>query len=72
MFDPDQFIPAKQRVAGMTTHPAPYELAWTEANCGKNLSEAIEAVRQQLGVSYDLASSLIWAEVTAESPRVPA
>ena len=56
----------------MTTHPAPYELAWNESHCGKNLSEAIESVREQLGVTYDLASSLIWAEVTAETPRVPA
>ena len=72
MFDPAQFIPNRHQVAGMTAHPAPYELAWNESHCGKNLSEAIEAVRQQLGVTYDLASSLIWAEVTAEAPRVPA
>ena len=72
MFNPEQFIPARHRVLSMTTHPAPYELAWSESHCGKNLSEAIEAVREQLGVTYDLASSLIWAEVTADSPRVPA
>lgn len=72
MFEPEKFIPTRQYVMGMTTHPAPYELAWTESHCGKNLSEAIEAVREQLGVTYDLASSLIWAEVTAETPRIPA
>ena len=72
MFDPVQFIPTRQSVAGMTAHPAPYELAWSESHCGKTLRDAIESVRAQLGVTYDLASSLIWAEVNAESPRVPA
>jgi hypothetical protein len=72
MLNPEQFIPARHRVVSMTTHPTPYELAWSESHCGKTLSDAIEAVRQQLDVTYDLASSLIWAEVTAETPRVPA
>ena len=55
----------------MTTYPAPYDLAWRESHCGKSLSEAIETVRSRLGVSYDLASSLVWAEFTATAPRIP-
>lgn len=72
MFDPAQFIPAKDRVTELTSYPAPYELAWQETHSGKSLSEAIETVRKQLNVSYDLASSLVWAEITAQSPRIPA
>jgi len=71
VFDPVRFIPDRQRVAGMTSYPAPYELAWQESHCGKNLSDAIQSVCKQLDVSYDLASSLVWAEITAEVPRVP-
>ena len=71
MLDPVHFIPDKNRVARMTTYPAPYDLAWRESHCGKSLSEAIEAVRGRLGVSYDLASSLVWAEVTSPAPRIP-
>jgi hypothetical protein len=71
VFDPAHFIPAKERVTAMTAHPAPYELAWQETHCGKTLSDAIEAVRTGLGTSYDLASSLVWAEITAQRPRVP-
>jgi hypothetical protein len=56
----------------VTSYPSPYELAWQEIHSGKSLSEAIETVRQRLNVTYDLASSLIWAEITAQSPRVPA
>jgi hypothetical protein len=72
VFDPVKFIPEKDRVSEVTSYPSPYELAWQETHCGKTLSEAIETVRQRLGVSYDLASSLVWAEITAQTPRVPA
>jgi hypothetical protein len=72
VFDPVQFIPEKDRVSQVTSYPSPYEFAWQETHCGKTLSEAIESVRQRLGVSYDLASSLVWAEITAQSPRIPA
>lgn len=71
MFDPAQFIPAKDKVCEKTAYPTPYELAWQESHSGKALSDAIEAVMNQLGVSYDMASSLVWAEITAQSPRVP-
>jgi hypothetical protein len=72
MFDPVKFIPQRKQVAAMTTYPTPYELAWQELHSGKPLSLAIEAVRQTLGVTYDLASSLVWAEVGEEAPLVPA
>ena len=71
MFDPAQFIPEKDRVSELTSYPSPYELAWQETHCGKSLSEAIETVRLRLDVSYDLASSLVWAEISAHTPRVP-
>ena len=71
MFDPVQFIPAKDKVVEKTAYPAPYELAWQETHSGKGLSDAIETVKLKLGVSYDLASSLVWAEITAQSPRLP-
>jgi hypothetical protein len=71
MLDLVQFVPDKDRVAAMTTHPAPYELAWHETHCGKGLSDAIESVRCILGTTYDLASSLVWAEITAGTPRLP-
>ena len=71
MLEPVMFIPDRQRVAAMTSYPAPYELAWEESNCGKNLSSAIESVRRILGVTYDLASSLVWAEVGEAVPLVP-
>ncbi|HUE60808.1 MAG TPA: hypothetical protein VMO88_14625 [Acidimicrobiales bacterium] len=71
MFDPAQFIPEKDRVSEVTSYPSPYELAWQETHCGKSLSEAIETVRLRLDVSYDLASSLVWAEISAQAPRVP-
>ena len=58
-------------MAALTAHPAPYELAWRETHCGKSLSDAIEAVRAGLDSNYDLASSLVWAEITAEAPRCP-
>ncbi|HMC38676.1 MAG TPA: hypothetical protein VKI19_03375 [Acidimicrobiales bacterium] len=72
MFDPVHFIPERRRVAGVTACASPYELAWRESHCGKTLSEAIESVRAQLEVTYDLASSLVWAEVEADAPRLPA
>ena len=71
VFDPAQFIPEKDRVSEVTSYPSPYELAWHETHCGKTLSEAIETVRNRLNVSYDLASSLVWAEISAQSPRIP-
>ena len=71
LFDPAHFIPGRAYVASMTAHPDPYELAWRESHSGVSLSDAIEAVRRSLGTSYDLASSLVWAEITAESPRRP-
>lgn len=72
MFDPVKFVPDSKQVAGMTTYPDPYRLAWTECHSGKSLSLAIESVRRTLGVTYDLASSLVWAEVGEDSPLVPA
>ena len=72
MFDPEKFIPEKDRVSKVTSYPSPYEFAWHASHCGKSLSEAIETVRQQLEVSYDMASSLVWAEITAQTPRIPA
>jgi hypothetical protein len=72
VFDPAKFIPEKDRVAEVTSYPSPYELAWQETHCGKSLSDAIETVRKRLDVSYDLASSLVWAEITAQTPRIPA
>ena len=71
MFDPAKFIPARASVAAKTAHPAPYDLAWQETHCGKSLSDAIEAVRVGLGTDYDLASSLVWAEIKADRPRRP-
>lgn len=71
LLDPAHFIPGRSYVAAMTAHPAPYELAWQETHCGKSLSDAIEAVRAGLGSSYDLASSLVWAEIAADAPRLP-
>ncbi|HVA73865.1 MAG TPA: hypothetical protein VNF71_04815 [Acidimicrobiales bacterium] len=71
MFDPAKFIPAKDKVCEKTAYPSPYELAWQESHSGKGLSDAIEAVKSTLGVTYDMASSLVWAEITAQSPRVP-
>lgn len=72
MFDPVKFIPDRKLVAAMTTYPNPYELAWRESHSGKNLSLAIENVRSMLGVTYDLASSLVWCEFGEESPLLPA
>lgn len=76
VFDPAQahlteFIPAKDKVRAKTAYPTPYELAWQESHSGKGLSDTIETVMSKLGVSYDMASSLVWAEITAQSPRVP-
>ena len=71
MFDPAKFIPSRASVTAHTAHPDPYELAWKESHSGKSLSDAIEAVRVGLGTDYDLASSLVWAEITAEVPRCP-
>ena len=70
-FDPARFIPSKDKVCEKTAYPAPYELAWQESHSGKGLSDAIETVRNKLGVSYDMASSLVWAEITEQSPRIP-
>lgn len=72
MFDPAKFIPEKDRVSKVTSYPSPYELAWQESHSGKSLSEAIETVRQRLDVTYDMASSLVWAEISALSPQIPA
>lgn len=71
VFDPAHFVPGRAYVAAHTGHPDPYGLAWRETHCGKSLSDAIEAVRTGLHASYDLASSLVWAEITADSPRCP-
>lgn len=71
VLDPAKFIPAKDKVCQTTAYPTPYELAWQETHSGKGLSDAIESVKCKLGVSYDMASSLVWAEITAVSPRVP-
>ena len=65
MFDPAQahlteFIPAKEKVCEKTAYPTPYELAWQESHSGKGLSDTIETVMSKLGVSYDMASSLVW------------
>ena len=72
MNDPAKFIPEKERVSKVTSYPSPYEFAWQESHSGKSLSDAIESVRQGLQVSYDMASSLVWAEITAQTPRIPA
>lgn len=72
MFESMKFVPERQRVVAMTAYPDPYELAWQESNSGKNLTVAIESVRRILGVTYDLASSLVWAEVGEETPLIPA
>jgi hypothetical protein len=71
MFDPAQFIPAKDKVRETTAYPTPYELAWQESHSGKGLSDTIDTVMRKLGVTYDMASSLVWAEITAQAPRVP-
>lgn len=71
MFDPVRFIPEIKQAAGNTGYPSPYELAWQESHSGKTLSDAIQSVRNQLDVSYDLASSLVWAEIAADVPRFP-
>jgi hypothetical protein len=71
VFDPVQFIPKKDQVSELTAYPSPYELAWQETHSGKSLSEAIETVRLRLDVSYDMASSLVWAEISAQAPRIP-
>jgi hypothetical protein len=72
VFDPVRFIPEIKQAAGTPGYPSPYELAWHESHSGKSLSDAIQSVRNQLGVSYDLASSLVWAEIAADAPRFPA
>ena len=61
MFDPAHFIPANDKVRETTSYPSPYELAWQESHSGKGLSDAIETVKCKLGVTYDMASSLVWA-----------
>lgn len=58
-------------MTGAGVHADPYDLAWQETHSGKSLSDAIEAVRVGLRTNYDLASSLVWAEITAEAPRRP-
>ncbi len=71
MCDPVQFLPASDQVRAATTHPAPYDFAWEASHAGRTLTEAINAVRDTLGVGYDLASSLVWAEMSSLTPRLP-
>ena len=72
MFDPANFIPTPTTVRAATRHPEPYELAWRESHSSKSLSEAIDSVCGTLGVSRDLASSLVWAEMSSQKPVRPA
>lgn len=69
--DPMEFIPAPDQVRAATDHPSPYDVAWEASHAGRSLREAIDAVRETLGVGYDLASSLVWAEMSSLTPRLP-
>ncbi|MGI8750895.1 MAG: hypothetical protein ACR2MN_00980 [Acidimicrobiales bacterium] len=72
MLEPDAFIPSLARCATATTVVAdPYEAAWRVTHCGKSLSEAIDDLIATLCIPYDLASSLVWAEMSSPSVRVP-
>jgi hypothetical protein len=72
VFDPAKFVPTPETVKASTPYPCPYQLAWKEAHSGKSLSDAIESVGRTLGVPYDLASSLVWAEMSSPAPVLPA
>lgn len=72
MFDPAEFVPAPQMVKEATSHPSPYEFAWRVSHDCRSISDAIDRVSDTLGVGYDLASSLVWAEMSSQSPLVPA
>ena len=71
LFDPTNFIPTPTAVRAATCHPEPYEFAWQESHSTKSLSEAIDSVSGTLGVSRDLASSLVWAEMSSLTPVRP-
>ncbi len=49
----------------------PYEAAWRLTHCGKSISEAIDELIGTLHVPYDMASSLVWAEMSSPSVRFP-
>jgi hypothetical protein len=72
MSDPVEFIPAPDRVKAATSYPTPYDFAWEASHAGGSLTEAINSVRDTLGVAYDMASSLVWAEMSSQTPRRPA
>jgi hypothetical protein len=72
VFDPANFVPTPEMVKACTPYPCPYQLAWKEVHSGKSLSEAIESVCRTLAVPYDLASSLVWAEMSSPVPILPA
>jgi hypothetical protein len=71
VFDPTNFIPNPTTVRAATGHPEPYALAWRESHSSKSLSEAIDSVSGTLGVCYDLASALVWAEMSSQTPVCP-
>jgi hypothetical protein len=66
-----EFIPAAEQVKAATNYPRPYDFAWEASHAGGSLSEAIDTVRDTLGIGYDLASSLVWAEMSSRAPRRP-
>jgi hypothetical protein len=72
LFEPSESIPGLQQLSDRSDYAYPYKLAWQESHSRKGLSDAIESVRERLGVTYDLASSLVWVQLTAPSPVVPA
>jgi hypothetical protein len=72
MSDPVEFLPAPEMVRAATSYPTPYDYAWQASHTGRTLTEAIDSVREVLGVCYDLASSLVWAEMSSRTPRLPA
>lgn len=49
----------------------PYEAAWRLTHCGKPISEAIDELIGTLHVPYDMASSLVWAEMSSPTVRFP-
>ena len=71
MCDPVEFIPPPDQVKAATAHPTPYDVAWEASHAGRSLTEAIDVVRDTLGIGYDLASSLVWAEMSSLTPRHP-
>ncbi|MDQ2727756.1 MAG: hypothetical protein M3Y91_07825 [Actinomycetota bacterium] len=63
--------PASPGPASPGATDEPYQAAWRLTHCGKSISEAIDELIGSLHIPYDLASSLVWAEMSSPSVRLP-